>query len=402
MGQLGKNIVVAYKAESAFNVPASGGSGKQFRLHAGAGLKFSQAEIRDPEIRKDGQRSMSRLGHKSVAGELMGTLSIGTFDELLAAAWRNTFDAVLVITEATASLASITTTTNTIVAGAGSWITAGLKVGDFFRLTGHSTAANNSKNLGPIVALSASTITLPAGQLTANAVADTAFTITRQKKLINSSTLTRASFTIEQHYLDIDDSEKFTGNRVVGVKFSWGPDGVVFVTFRFLGADLAVPGSGSAPVLTSPTLTTTIGLVATDATIYRAGVAIATLTACEIDIPLEGSSDLAVIGSSTTPDVYEGTFAPRISMTGARQDMSEVSAMLAETDDVTLAVLMVEPESEPKDYMSVVVSRMKRLDVAGTPGADGAFLETVQAMAAAKDPTTGYDTSTMAIQSVAA
>lgn len=402
MGQVGKNIVVAYKAESSFNTPASGGSGKQFRLHAGPGLKMVPGQIRDPEVRSDGQQSMSRLGHRTVAGELMGTLSIGTFDELIAAAWRNVFDSVLVITEATASLASITTTTNTIVAGAGSWITAGLKVGDFFRLTGHSTAANNSKNLGPIVSLSASTITLPAGQLTANAVADTAFTITRQKKLINSSTLTRASFTVEQYYSDIDDSEKFAGCRVVGIKFSWGADGVVTVTFRMMGADMAVPGSGSAPVLTSPTLTATIGLVATDATIYRAGVAIATLTACEIDIPLEGSSDLAVIGTNVTPDVYEGTFAPTITMTGARVDMTEVSALIAETDDVTFSVLMVEPESEPKDYMSVHVSRMKRLEVGAQLGSDGAMLETIKAVAACKIPTSGFDTSTISIQSVAA
>ena len=42
---------------------------------------------------------------------------------------------------------AITTTTSTIVAAAGSWITAGVRVGDIVTLTGHSTAANNSLRL---------------------------------------------------------------------------------------------------------------------------------------------------------------------------------------------------------------------------------------------------------------
>jgi len=83
----------------------------------------------------------------------------------------------LVATEATAGLTSITTTTSTIVASAGSWITAGFAVNDVVILTGHSTAANNNKPLN-ITALTASTMTV-AQTLVADGVADTAFTVTR-------------------------------------------------------------------------------------------------------------------------------------------------------------------------------------------------------------------------------
>ncbi len=88
-GQPGKNVIVAYKAESGFGVAATGGSGEAFRIQSGAGgLTMGRALIEDPEVRKDGQRSMARLGTKEVTGTYPGTLSVGTFNTLMASLFR--------------------------------------------------------------------------------------------------------------------------------------------------------------------------------------------------------------------------------------------------------------------------------------------------------------------------
>ena len=123
--QTGRNVLLAYKAETTFNTAATAGSGYRFRANASSGLRLTRALINPGEIRSDGMTSMARLGSKSVAGTLSADASVGTFDPLLEAALRGTWTAAVAGTQATGGLTSVTTTANTIVASAGSWITAG-------------------------------------------------------------------------------------------------------------------------------------------------------------------------------------------------------------------------------------------------------------------------------------
>jgi hypothetical protein len=211
--QTGRNVSVAFMAQPTLGTPVSGAGATYFRSSATGGLALSKNKVRSNEIRSDGQSTLGRHGSRSVSGSYPADATLGTHDALFEALVRGTWAAPLVITEATAGLTSITTTTNTIVAAAGSWITAGLRKGDVFRLTNHSTAANNNKNLR-IVDLTASTITLPAGSLTLNAVADTSFTITRPKKLVNPAIPTRRLFTFEEREEDQDASSLFPDCRV--------------------------------------------------------------------------------------------------------------------------------------------------------------------------------------------
>jgi hypothetical protein len=94
IGNVGKNVSIRYKVESTFGTPVTGGSGEEFRFHEGApGLAFTRGLVEDPESRNDGQRSQMRLGSHKVGGSLPGTLSVGTFNTLLGALFRNTFTA---------------------------------------------------------------------------------------------------------------------------------------------------------------------------------------------------------------------------------------------------------------------------------------------------------------------
>src|SRR5580765_3713372 len=116
-GNVGKNVVVAYKVESVFGTPVTGAGAEQLRIQAGAGLSMPRTLIEDPEVRSDGQRSMARLGMKSVTGSYIGTLSVGTFNTFLAALFRSTFTAdtvALTCTGAGAFVSLATTTQNTL------------------------------------------------------------------------------------------------------------------------------------------------------------------------------------------------------------------------------------------------------------------------------------------------
>lgn len=347
--QTGRNKVVSYKVESVFNTPVTGGSGYQFRFNAGGGLNLNRPPILPGEVRSDGQTAMGRLGSKSVTGGYSADMSVGTFDPLFEALFRSTWVAATVITEATASLTSITTTTSTIVSGAGSWLTAGVRVGDVVRLTNHSTSSNNNINL-QVTGVTASTITVFGTPLTLNATPDTSFTLTILKKLSQSSSLTRRSFTFDEYNADLDLSKVASGVRVSSVRFVGGPDSMATVEFGLVGADMTPLASGSSPSLTSPTLTTSIGLTWLDASIRLGSSARTSLTSFDLTLDLTAKG-LPVIGSTTTPDVFENPMTAAGSVTSAVSDLADFTAFTAETE-FEFAALLVEPESE--DRKSVV------------------------------------------------
>ncbi len=396
VGQAGKNVVVSYKAESTFNTPVAGAGATQFRANPGNGLSLKRGNVIPGEFRKDAQRSMARLGYKDVSGSYIADLSVGTFDALFASLLRTTFGAVL--TAAAADFTTLTTGTHTIVWTAGNPITKGFKVGDVLTLSSMPDSANN-RNVR-VTALSATTITV-AETLVVNATPSAAPSIAAKKKAFNPAfgSIVRSSYTIEEYYEDLDDSKLFSGCRVTSCKLSFKPDGMVLVEFGFAGADMSVPGNAAAPNFTSPTLSTTIGLTANDAVIRFNGADVATLTSGDIMIDLKAKGQ-PVVGSIVTPDIWENTCEVTGSVTGIRTSMANESSFLAETE-FELQLLCVDNAAEPKNYVSLYLPRVKMLAADAPYGADGAVIETLNLYAAAKDPTSGYDPTTVTIQTSA-
>lgn len=400
-GQPGRNISVRYKVESVFGTPVTGAGAEELRIQPGQGLKYERGTIEDPEVRKDGQRSMMRLGSAKVAGTFPGTLSVGTFNTFLAALFRNTFAATAVkfTCDGLAAHTSLATTTgNTLtLAGTDNFITThGVRVGDVIRVGAMGAGVDN---VNAVVATVAANVITVLGTPWTNIGADTNATFTLMKKVTNGATLTRSSYTIEQYYEDLDESEQFAGCRCVSLKLSWAPTSVVTAEFGFVGKTMAPLATGAAPGFTSPTQYTSIGLLAADATIALAGSTIATLTGGEITFDL-GGQGIEVVGSLSTPDVYEGPMKVTGTFTAVRTALaaSHLARFIAETDNVELSLLFVEPETVPIDFVHVFLPRIK---YAGTTasglGNDGALLETIPFFAAAKATTTGYDSATASV-----
>jgi len=399
--QTGKNILVAYKAETTFNTPPAVVTGaNQFRPNAGSGLKLARATIKPGEIRSDGKTPMGRLGSKSVTGSYPADISVGTFDPLLEAVMRSTWVAATAVTAATAGLTSIKTATgpNTITATAGSWITAGVKVGDVVRLTASSTAGNNNKNLR-VTGVTALVLTV-AETLVVNATADATFSLQIAKKLIQGTTPVRRSFTFEEYDADIDQSEQATGVRVSSLKLSGQPDGMAVVEFGLVGADLVPLATSASPFYTAPVLSTSIGLTFVDAVIRLNGVDVATPTAFDLtlDMTAKGQPGLYIV----TPDVFENNAELSGSISLLRADLSNLTNFTSETE-FELHLLLTAPGVEPKDFISIFIPRVKLTGVDKTIGSDGAMVTALPFMTGTKGAgISGYDDSMLTILTSAA
>jgi hypothetical protein len=234
----------------------------------------------------------------------------------------------------------------------------------------------------------------------ANFTADTNALLKSTKKITNSATLTRSSYTFEQYYTDIDESEQFAGCRIVSMKLTFKPNSVVMVEFGIAGKTMTNLGTAAAPGLTSPTQYTSIGLVVSDASLYLAGTIIATITGGELMFDL-GGDGVDVVGSASTPDIYEGTMKVSGTLTAVRTALagSHLARFLSETDNVEMSLIIVEPDAAvPIDFFHVFVPRIKYAGVTvGGLGTTAPLIETIPIYAAAKAPTTGYDTATASI-----
>lgn len=395
-GNPGKNVSVRYKVESVFGTPVTGGSGEEFPFHPGGGLTMTRQEITDPTVRGDGQEEMPRLGSKEVTGVYAGSLRLGAFNTLIAALFRNTFAAAATLLTcdngATYTSLAVTTQNTLTLVGSGTFLGLGVKVGDVIRLG--ATAAND--NINAIVATVAANVITVLGTPWANQAADTNATLSSTKKIKNSTTLTRSSYTFEEYFEDLDESEQFAGCRVSSMKLTWGPDAVVKVEFGIVGADMAILGTASAPGLTSPTQYTPIGLVSIEASLCLAGSAIATITGGELLFDLRAKG-MPVVGSTKTPDIWEGSMhvTGQISAVRTALTASHLARFIAETDNVELSLLLVEPDAVvPIDFIHVFLPRLKYMGTSKQLGEDGPIVETIPIRAAARVTATGYDAAT--------
>jgi hypothetical protein len=394
--QTGRNALVAYKVESAFGTLPGATSGKVFRPNSGA-LNLTKEPIQSNENRRDGQMTRGRHGSRTVNAQYAADLSLGSYDDFIEAVFRGTFASELVITEATASLTSITTTANTIVAGGGSWITAGLRVGDVIRLTNHATAANNGKNIR-ITGLTSTTITT-AETLTENATPDTAFTITRPKKLVMGTTA--RSFTLEERDIDIDGSKVGKGIRWGQMQLDLQPNGMAIVTFTGVGQDLEVMTGSSSPYFTDPTATTSLGMTAVEAVIRLGTGDVLDVSSLSLTINLNAAGQ-PVVGSVLTPDVFTNQAMVEGSITALKQDFNRMEQFIDE-DQLSLHLLFTENESEPKDFCSFFIGNLTLASATDSEiGSDGPRTQDISLLIGKDERGGAYEASTVVYQTSAA
>lgn len=402
------NGLVAFKPQVAKGTPVSGGSGFVLRTAGGPGGRITKAAYGSQEVRRDLMRSRGRHGQRRTSGSWSVEVSLDNCDSLYEAFFRGTWATALVLTEASGSLVEITTdAAGTITAAGGSWITLGLRVGDVIRLTGHSSAGNNDRNMR-ITALTATVITvamLDGGLLTTNAVADTAFTITRPGlKLINPAegAAVKTYFTVEEYDGDLDMTEIFSDILITSLKFSMAPDGLLLCDIGWMGTGaFSTASTGSAPTFTSPTESTGLPLAVVDAVVRLGSTDLADLTSWDLTLDIGGVAP-AVAAAVVSPDVFTGAMSVAMNFTVLRSDYQRMTDFLAETA-LSMHVVACENESEPKDFLSLFVPNFTLGGVEKSPLSleAGPRTQTISVPAAlvGKDTTGGaYDATMVKLQ----
>lgn len=402
--QLGANFTVDVKVEASYGVAPTNTGATRMRILDSPGLDTQMAEIQSGERRSDLLDTLPRMGSRQSPGSFNCEMIVGAHDMWYEAVMRTTWVPAVTITQATAGLTSIATpTTSTIVATAGSWLTAGVRRGDVVRLTNFNTAANNSINLR-VKSVSALTLTVYGTPLTVDAANDTTFTLTILKKLTQPVTPVRRSFYVEQRYVDTDGSELFAGVRYTGLRITGSPDGMALASFTALGGKPKTIVTGvSSPFYTSPTVPTGEPLTFADAFLSIDGTDYL-LDAFDLNLEIAASARRQ-IGSGSTAGGAVDDSKQRLSGSFQipRTDLARVTQYLAETPG-ELHVLLVEPESEPRDCHWIYVPNIRLTGVSAQLGGDGAMAESVNWRAGVKDgaSATGYDQTLLTMGSSAA
>lgn len=388
--QTGQNIVAAYKAQSALGTPASGGSGLGLRWARGStGLRLLKGIADSEEVRRDGQSTRGRHSGRKVTGGFNVEASVGTIDTILAALLRASWTAATDITQAT--MTSITTTTSTIVAAAGSWLTQGVRVGDVVKLTGHSTSGNNGVWFR-VTAVTASTITVAGTPLTLDAGADSSFTLTVARTVVMGSAPTETYFTVDEYNQDIDKSKVATDCKWNRLEIIAAPKKPVLCKLGLIGLDMGNVSGASAPSLTSPTFTTTLPLMLEDGTIRVGGVDYSDLTGFNLTLDLGG--EIPDVLAPNAPDAFLGNAKLRGNVMGLRTDFDFFDAFDNETQ-IDFFAHMTENESNPKDFLSLYVGNAVFDGNDDPPGGEGPLVESIPWRAGIDDVSGSSHASTM-------
>ena len=352
----GINKVVAYKKETTFGqLPIA--TCAQYLRRVTSDFNLTKETYQSEEVRQDYQIVDFRHGVRSVEGTISGELSAGAYADFLASAVARNWTAA---TPTALGSTTIAASSNfyTITRTTGSWLTDGVCVGNVIRLAGFA-AGNITKNL-MIVALTATVATvlvLNGSTLTAETVASGGtYTSTGKTTYVPSTGHTDDSYTVEQWFSDIGQSEVTTGNKVNTVGIALPATGLTTIDFGFMGQDLKQ--TGTSQYFTTPTAQGTNGIfAAVNGALIVNGAPVAIVTSLNININRNMTSE-AVVGSNIRPEIYEGRILVDGDFSTLFQDRTFSDYFKNETE-ISLVVALTENNLPNSGFMTFTLPRIK-------------------------------------------
>lgn len=229
-------VAVRYIAESTFGTTPVAGNPKNLRL-TGESLSYGITSETSKEIRSDRQITDVVLTGASASGGINVELSYREYDTIFEAGFMGTW-----VEYGTAGLGAALSLTldsaaGTLTAGVaptGNDAFANLAVGQWFRLTAPSDAADGaylrvaSRTSTVITVATATPIPGSGSRAVANSVI-------ASSRLTNGTT--ERFFTIEKEFQDVDQFFAFRGMEVSKLSFSFQSGAIVTGSFDFIGKD---------------------------------------------------------------------------------------------------------------------------------------------------------------------
>jgi hypothetical protein len=353
----GVKKVVSYKKETNWGELAGPTAGKQLR-RVTADFNLNKESYESSEIRTDYQVADFRHGIRSADGSLNGELSPNTYSDFMQAVLARDF-AVVTLGAAAQMTVTVVGGVTKLVRATGSFLTDGVRVGMVIRASGLTAVADNGKNLlvAAVTALEVTVVPLNGLTMTAQGVA-TSVTLTApgRRTFVPLTGHTDQSFTIENWFADIAQSEVFTGMKVGTMNVQLPASGLTTVDFSFMGKDLT--SKGTTQYFTTPTAQGTDGIFASvNGALVVNGVAIALVTSLDFSVE-RGMENATAVGSNSVADIFTGRIRATGNMSVYFMDSSFRDMFDAETP-VSLAVALTTTSAANSAFVSFTLPKIK-------------------------------------------
>lgn len=308
---VGTAKTVAYKQETVWGTLAGAAGGKQLR-RVTASTNLAKEVYESNEIRTDRQLFDARHGVRTAAGSLNGELSPGSYADFFQAILARDFTTGAVSATFAATIAA-SGDLWTVTRDAGSFLTDGINVGDVVRLTGGLNALNTGKNL-LVASMTALVLTVKvlnnSAMFAEAAVAGVTASVFGKKTYVPATAHHDVSFTLEEFYSDIAQSEVYTGMKFGSANLQLPATGLVTVDFAMQGKDLAQ--TGTTQYFTAPAAQSATSIFASvQGAVLVNGLPVALITSADFNIERTLENAIAV-GSNNAAHIFTG----RIKATG--------------------------------------------------------------------------------------
>lgn len=354
----GTSKVVAYKKESAWGTLAGNTGGKLIR-RVTASFNLVKEAYESGEIRTDRQIADYRHGVRSAEGSLNGELSPASYADFMGTIVGRDFT-----TAPSSSSASVTIAASgalyTVTRAAGDFLTDGFKVGQVVRLSGTGLDATNAgKNL-LIAAASATVLTVKVvngSTLTAEGpIAAVTVTATGKTTFVPANGHTDQSYTVEEFYADIGQSEVYTGMKLNSMNVQLPATGLTTVDFGFAGKDLTQ--SGTSQYFTSPTAQNANGIfAAVNGVMLVDGAPVALVTSADFAVE-RATENATAVGSNSVAEIFTGRIRVTGNMSVYFQDAAFRTYFDAETP-VSVVLTLTTDSSADSDFVTFTLPKVK-------------------------------------------
>lgn len=348
---------VSYKKETAWGTLAGATGGKQLR-RVTANFNLAKETYESNEIRTDRQVADFRHGVRSAEGSLNGELSSASYADFMAAILAKSFAAKTDLSGMSITISGAGPT-YTVTRGAGSFLTDAVRVGMVVRLTGSFNAANANKNLlvTAVTALELTVVVLNGTALVAEGpIASAGMSFPGKNTLVPKTGHTDDSFTIEEWFSDIAQSEVYTGMKVGSMNVQLPASGLATVDFSFTGKDLA--SKGTTQYFTSPTAQGSDGIyAAVNGAVLFKGSPVAVITSADFSVE-RAMENAQVVGSNSIADIFSGRIRATGNLSVYFTDDVFRNAFDAETP-VSLVFSFTEGSDAAADFVSFVMPKVK-------------------------------------------
>jgi hypothetical protein len=348
---------VAYKKETTFGTPAGTSGGSLLRRVTG-NFNLVKDAYESNEIRVDRQVADFRHGVRSAEGALNGELSSASYGDFIGSVVGRDFTSIT-LGSAVQTTVTVAGTVYTLVRASGSWLTDGLRVGMVIRASGLTTTADNARNLlvASLSATNAVVVPLNGVALTAQGTASSVTLTAPGKQTFAPATgHTDDSYTIEEFYSDIAQSEVYSGMKVNSVAVQLPATGLTTVDIGFAGKDLAQ--TGTSQYFSSPTAQGTQGIfAAVNGVVLVQGAAVALITSADFSIE-RATENAVVVGSNSVADIFSGRIRVTGNLTVYFEDATFRNYFNAETP-VSLVFTVTADTSATSNFMTFTLPKVK-------------------------------------------